>query len=163
MFKAAILIASDKGAKGERLDTSGDVIERYLLQNGYLLAERLIVPDERAEISAHLVRLCDDVQCDLVLTSGGTGLSPRDWTPEATTDVLHRLVPGIPEAMRAASMTITPRAMLSRAVAGIRGRTLIINMPGSPKAVAENLDVLDLALIHGLEILTGQTFDCARK
>lgn len=163
MFRAAILIASDKGSRGERQDTSGDVIQQYLSEKGYLLVERLIVPDERSIISQELIRLCDSGSCDLILTSGGTGLSPRDWTPEATLDIIHRQVPGIPEALRAASMTITPRAMLSRAVAGIRGSTLIINLPGSPKAVAENLETLSGALDHGVEILTGSTWDCARK
>lgn len=163
MFKAAILIASDKGARGERQDTSGDVIEAFLKHNGYTLAERLIVPDERQLIAQELIRLSDQSGCDLVLTSGGTGLSPRDWTPEATLDVIHRQVPGIPEALRAASLAITPRAMLSRAVAGVRGATLIINLPGSPKAVAENLETLSSTLEHGLEILTGRAWDCARK
>ncbi len=163
MFKAAIVIASDKGSRGERQDTSGDVIQDYLAQNGYDLVERLIVPDERPLIASELIRLCDSCGCDLILTSGGTGFSPRDWTPEATLDVIHRQVPGIPEALRAASLAITPRAMLSRAVAGIRGGTLIVNLPGSPKAVAENLATLSGALHHGLEILTARTGDCARK
>lgn len=163
MFRAAILIASDKGSRGERQDTSGDVIQQYLSERGYSLIERIIVPDERSLISRELIRLCDDCTCDLILTSGGTGLSPRDWTPEATLDVIHRQVPGIPEALRAASLSITPRAMLSRAVAGVRGSTLIINLPGSPKAVSENLTTLSGALDHGLEILTGRTWDCARK
>lgn len=163
MFNAAVLIASDKGAAGQRADTSGDVIVRYLEEKGYILKERVMVPDERPLIARELIRLCDEVGCDLILTSGGTGFSPRDWTPEATQDVLHRAVPGIPEALRAASLAITPRAMLSRAVAGIRGSTLIINLPGSPKAVAENLATLDSALGHGLEIMTGRTWDCARR
>lgn len=163
MFRAAIVIASDKGSRGERQDISGDVIEKYLGDQGYTLVERLIVPDERQIISNALVRLCDEVSCDLILTSGGTGLSPRDWTPEATLDIIHRQVPGIPEALRSASMSITPRAMLSRAIAGVRGSTLIINLPGSPKAVEENLAVLTGSLNHGLEILTGRTGDCARK
>lgn len=163
MFKAAIVIASDKGSRGERQDTSGDVIQDYLAEQGYELIERVIVPDERSLIAGELVRLSDTCGCDLILTSGGTGFSPRDWTPEATLDVIHRQVPGIPEALRAASLIITPRAMLSRAVAGIRGGTLIINLPGSPKAVAENLVTLSGALRHGLEILTARTGDCARK
>lgn len=163
MFNAAILIASDKGSRGERQDTSGDVIQQFLTDRGYTLIERIIVPDERDLISRELVRLCDEAACDLILTSGGTGLSPRDWTPEATLDVIHRQVPGIPETLRAASLAITPRAMLSRAVAGIRGGTLIINLPGSPKAVAENLETLAGSLEHGLEILTGRAWDCARK
>ncbi len=163
MFKAAIVIASDKGSRGERKDTSGDVIEKFLNDRGYMILERMIVPDERHLLSDALVRLSDELSCDLILTSGGTGLSQRDWTPEATLDVIHRHVPGIPEALRAASLAITPRAMLSRAVAGIRGATLIINLPGSPKAVAENLAVLSDSLDHGLEILTGRAAECARK
>lgn len=163
MFNAAILIASDKGSRGERQDTSGDVIQKFLSDNGYTLVERLIVPDEPALISQELIRLSDDLGCDLILTSGGTGLSPRDWTPEATLAVIHRQVPGIPEALRAASLAITPRAMLSRAIAGVRGQTLIINLPGSPKAVSENLATLAGSLEHGLEILTGKAWDCARK
>lgn len=163
MFRTAILIASDKGARGEREDTSGDVIQQYLADKGYELVERVIVPDDPDRISQELIRLSDTVGCELILTSGGTGFSPRDWTPEATLAVIHRAVPGIPEALRAASMALTPRAMLSRAVAGIRGRTLIINLPGSPKAVAENLATLDGGLLHGLEIMTGRTWDCARK
>lgn len=163
MFNAAILIASDKGSRGERQDTSGDVIQQFLSDNGYTLVERLIVPDEPALISQELIRLSDDLGCDLILTSGGTGLSPRDWTPEATLAVIHRQVPGIPEALRAASLAITPRAMLSRAIAGVRGQTLIINLPGSPKAVSENLATLAGSLEHGLEILTGKAWDCARK
>lgn len=163
MFRASILIASDKGSRGERQDISGDVIQKFLSNRGYTLVERIIVPDERQLISDELIRLSDQSSCDLILTSGGTGLSPRDWTPEATLDVIHRPVPGIPEALRAASMAITSRAMLSRAVAGIRGATLIINLPGSPKAVEENLAVLADSLDHGLEILTGRTGDCARK
>lgn len=163
MFKAAILIASDKGSRGERLDVSGDVIQDYLSENGYELVERVMVPDERDILAGELIRLADECGCHLILTSGGTGFSPRDWTPEATLDVVHRQVPGIPEALRAASMSITPRAMLSRAVAGIRGSTLIVNLPGSPKAVAENLVTLTGALHHGLEILTARTGDCARQ
>ena len=103
MFKAAVLIASDKGAAGQRADTSGDVIVRYLEEKGYTLAERVMVPDERDLIARELIRLSDEAGCDLILTSGGTGFSPRDWTPEATQDVLHRAVPGIPEALRAAN------------------------------------------------------------
>lgn len=163
MFKAAIVIASDKGSRGERQDISGDVIQQFFSEKNYTLIERIIVPDERALISQELIRLCDVSNCDLILTSGGTGLSPRDWTPEATLEVLDRLVPGIPEALRAASYAITPRSMLSRAVAGVRGSTLIINLPGSPKAVSENLVTLESVLDHGLEILTGRAWDCARK
>ncbi len=163
MFNAAIVIASDKGSRGERQDVSGDVIQQFLSDKGYILIERIIIPDERAIISQELIRLCDDSACDLILTSGGTGLSPRDWTPEATMDVIHRPAPGIPEMLRAASYEITPRAMLSRAVAGVRGSTLIINLPGSPKAVSENLSTLEKVLDHGLEILTGRAWDCARK
>jgi len=163
MFRTAILIASDKGSRGERQDISGDVIAEFIREMGFEQCERTIVPDDRETISKTLVRLADEVQCDLILTSGGTGFSPRDWTPEATLDIVHRPVPGIPEALRAAGLKKTNRAMLSRAVAGIRGNTLIINLPGSPKAVAENLEELKDVLTHGLEILTGKTGECARK
>lgn len=161
-YRVAVLTASDKGAKGEREDASGDLIRKTMTDHGYRIAESILVADERDEIAAHLRRLCDSGEIDLVLTTGGTGLSPRDFTPEATKDVLEREIPGIPEAMRIRSMEITPRGMLSRAVAGIRGRTLIINLPGSPKAVAENLEVLLQSLDHALDILVGTARDCAR-
>lgn len=163
MFSIGVLVASDKGAKGERVDKSGDLIIALMVEAGYKPMEKVIVPDDKETISSELVRMCDIEGYNLVLTTGGTGFSPRDWTPEATKDVIHREVPGIPEAMRAFSMTITPKAMLSRSVAGIRGKTLIINLPGSPKAVKENLECVLPALKHGLEILLAQASECGEK
>jgi len=162
MFTAGILICSDKGSRGERVDESGTVISRNLSKLDARVVRYEIVPDEKKVIAAKLVEWADRDCLDLILTSGGTGLSPRDWTPEATLSILDRIAPGIPEAMRAASLNKTPRAMLSRGVAGTRGRCLIINMPGSPKAVQECLDIILPALSHGIEILRGEASECAR-
>ncbi|MPW26661.1 molybdenum cofactor biosynthesis protein [Alkalibaculum sp. M08DMB] len=162
MIKVGILTASDKGHKGEREDKSGKVIQDRVKEISGIVSEYVIVPDERDSISSTLISMADKSQLDLILTTGGTGFSPRDITPEATKDVIEREVPGIPEAIRAKSMEITNRAMLSRATAGIRGKTLIINMPGSPKAVNESLDIILPVLIHAIEILIGQTGECAR-
>ena len=161
MYRIAILTASDKGSAGLREDRSGPVIAGALSAIGTVVAT-VIVPDDRTSIAGPLRQWADRDGIDLVLTSAGTGLSPRDITPEATLDVLERLVPGIPEAMRAYSMTLTNRAMLSRAVAGTRGRTLIINLPGSPRAVSECLEVIVPVLPHALGILTAQEGECAR-
>lgn len=163
MFKVGIITASDKGARGEREDKSGKLIKDIMTSNGYDVVEWKILPDEREKISKELINMSDNLKLDLILTTGGTGFSPRDWTPEATLDVINRQVPGISEAMRYNSLNITPKAMLSRGVSGIRGETLIINLPGSPKAVKENLDYILPALKHGLEILKGLTSECARK
>lgn len=163
MIRLGILVASDKGHKGERTDESGKVIIDIFSQSGYEIVEYKIVPDEKEIISNNLCRQADILGIDLILTSGGTGFSPRDITPEATLDVIQRQVPGIPEAMRQKSLEITPKAMLSRAVAGIRNRTLIINLPGSPKAVKECLEVILPVLQHAVEIMKGQTGECARK
>ncbi len=161
MFQAAIITASDKGSRGQREDVSGQVAKEILEKNGYTVVQQMILPDERQLLADEMRRLCAE-QVDLILTTGGTGFSPRDWTPEATLDVVERQVPGIPEAMRMNSLQITKRAMLSRAVAGICQQTLIINLPGSPKAVRENLEFIVTELAHGLEILRGQAQDCAR-
>lgn len=163
MIRIGILIASDKGYAGERTDESGKVIIDIFNRLEYEIVEYKIVPDERKIISENLCRQADQLGIDLILTSGGTGFSPRDITPEATLDVIDRQVPGIPEAMRQKTLEITPKAMLSRAVAGIRNNTLIINLPGSPKAVKECLDVIFPVLQHAIEILKGQTGECARK
>lgn len=162
MYKIGIIVVSDKGYSGERTDESGKVIRDTFTGDDFEIAEYKIVPDEREIISESLCNLADQLGIDLIFTSGGTGMSPRDITPEATLDVIDRLVPGIPEAMRQKSLEITSRAMLSRAVAGTRNRTLIINLPGSPKAVKECLDVISPVLLHGMEILKGQTGECAR-
>ena len=163
MFRAGIITASDKGAAGEREDLSGPAIRQMLEETGaYTVTRSVILPDDRQQLAATMAQWCDQGLVDIIFTTGGTGFSPRDWTPEATLDVCQRMVPGIPEAMRAASMKITPRAMLTRGVAGIRGGTLIVNLPGSPKAVRENLEVILESLPHGLEILAGTAGECAR-
>lgn len=163
MFKVAIVCMSDKGSKGEREDISTQVIERIMIENGYEVSKKVLIPDEFQLIKETLINLCDNNLVDLILTTGGTGFSKRDVTPEATEEVIEKRVPGIPEAMRAYSLTITKRAMLSRATAGIRKNTLIINMPGSPKAVEESLNYIVSELKHGLEIMVGSASDCARK
>jgi molybdopterin adenylyltransferase len=162
MFTAGVLTVSDKGSRGERVDESGQVIKAALVSLGASEIKYGIVPDERPAISAKL-REWSDAGVDLVLTTGGTGLTPRDVTPEATLDVLDRVAPGFAEAMRAYGMKQTPQAMLSRAVAGIRKKTLIINMPGSPKAVKECLEAISPALPHAIETVRGQASECARK
>ena len=163
MFQAAIITASDKGSQGLREDVSGQVIREILEHNGYAVVHQVILPDDRQLLANEMRKLCDEAGVDLILTTGGTGFSRRDITPEATLDVVERLVPGIPEAMRLNSLQITKRAMLSRAVAGIRKGTLIINLPGSPKAVRENLEYVITELAHGLQILRGEDSECARK
>ena len=151
-YTAAVITVSDKGYRGERQDTSGPSLCRILEEHGYEVVRRELVPDDMELIRQALLACCDQ-EITLVLTTGGTGFSPRDITPEATLSVVERLTPGIPEAMRAESMKITPRGCLSRSAAGIRGRTLIVNLPGSEKASRENiLAVLD-PIAHGLDIL----------
>lgn len=157
-YSFAVITASDKGSKGLREDKSGEVIRQMLLPWGDV-SEYHIVPDEKEKLAELMCQLADK-KIDLIITTGGTGLSPRDVTPEATRMVIQREVPGIPEAMRRESMKITSRAMLSRGIAGIRGQTLIINLPGSPKGVKENLEVVLPALDHALEILTGRGGEC---
>ena len=163
MINLGILTASDKGSSGERDDESGKVIMDFASKINAQIIDYKIVPDDRNIISSHLVNMADVLGADLILTTGGTGFSPRDLTPEATLDVIDRQVPGIPEAIRQRSLEITPRAMLSRATAGIRNKTLIINLPGSPKAVKECLEVILPILPHAIEILKGQTGECASK
>lgn len=163
MIKVGILTASDKGSQGLREDASGPLISKRVAEIPGEVVYTIIVPDERAMISAELIKMVDEMDLHLILTTGGTGMSMRDITPEATKDILDRDLPGIPEAMRAKSLHFTDRAMLSRAVAGIRKQTLIINMPGSPKAVSECLDVIIPILEHGIQILRGETGECARK
>ena len=160
-MKVGILTISDKGARGEREDRSGPAIREMMEGAGAEIVRAKIVPDEQDEIRAALIQWSDE-GLDLILTTGGTGFSPRDWTPEATKAVIDRETPGIPEAMRRASMEKTPTAMLSRAAAGIRKRTLIVNLPGSERAVRECLEAILPALPHGVEILKGAASECAR-
>lgn len=162
IIKAAILTMSDKGSKGEREDLSGPAIREIIKPYGYEVVEYKIIPDDFDVICRELKRIADDEVANIVFTTGGTGFSERDVTPEATKAVCYRAVPGIPEAIRAYSMTVTKRAMLSRATAGIRKHTLVINMPGSPKAVRESLEFIIAELRHGVEILVGDASECAR-
>jgi molybdopterin adenylyltransferase len=152
-MKLSILTVSDRSARGEREDLAGPKLEQFMTQRGWKLVQKDIVSDEKEEISRKLVEWADGGECDLILTTGGTGFGRRDITPEATTDIIERMAPGLAEAMRIASMSITPHAMLSRSVCGIRGETLIVNLPGSPKAAVENLEVILPALPHAIELL----------
>jgi molybdopterin adenylyltransferase len=161
-ISVGILTASDKGACGEREDLSGKLVGEMVAAIGGVVAAWEIIPDEKDLISQKLVEFADHQRLDLVLTTGGTGFNPRDLTPEATLAVIERVVPGIPEVMRYESLKKTPHAMLSRAVAGIRGQTLIINLPGSPKAVRECLEAILPALSHGIEILRGEAGECGQ-
>lgn len=163
MFKVGILTISDKASKNERVDESGKVIKEIVKDVGYDVNYYNIIPDEVEDIKAELIKCSDELKCDLLLTTGGTGFSKRDVTPEATLQVMTRNAFGISEAIRAYSMTITKRAMLSRAVSVIRNDTLIINLPGSPKAVKESLEYIINELDHGLKILKGLDSECARK
>lgn len=162
MYKVGIITASDKGSRGEREDLSAQVIKEEVAKINGEVIEYVIIPDEQQLIQDKLIEFADEKKLDLVLTTGGTGFSPRDVTPEATLAVIDRLVPGIPELVRMESYKITPRAILSRAAAGIRKQTLIINLPGSPKAVRENLGWILPSLPHGLDILKGTASECAR-
>ncbi len=161
-YTAAVITLSDKGAAGEREDKSGPLAAALLTEAGYDVQETVLLPDEKEQLMKELIRLSDGRQINLICTTGGTGFSPRDITPEATTAVCERMAPGLSEALRAYSMTITPRAMLSRGVAGLRGQSLILNLPGSPKAVREELNYILPHLTHGLDILTGRDGDCAK-
>lgn len=160
MIKVAVLTLSDKGSKGKRKDTSGPAIEKMLKKIDAEVVSYDILPDEKALIKKKLISLCR--KADLVLTTGGTGLSPRDVTPDATREVIKQEIPGIAETMRYEGLKKTPYSMLSRAVAGVRNRTLIINLPGSPKAVRENLAAVIKVLPHAIEKIKGSKADCAR-
>ena len=159
-FTIGVITVSDKGAAGERKDTSGPLIEEMLKEIGGILNKYVIVPDDRDKIAHTLRNMCDVDKLDIIFTTGGTGFSPRDLTPEATLDVIDRLAPGISEAIRMKSLNITPKAMLSRAVSGIRKQSLIVNLPGSPKGVKESLEVIMPALSHGIGILKGVEGEC---
>lgn len=159
-FTAAVVTLSDKGAKGEREDKSGPAIQELLEKEGYRVVETLLLPDGKQPLSKELCRLADLRQVNVIFTTGGTGFSERDLTPEATVDVCDRMANGIADAIRQYSLTITGRAMLSRAVSGIRKKTLIINLPGSPKAVKESLEYVLPQLEHGLGILRGTAGEC---
>ena len=158
----AIVTVSDRGSRGERADASGKALSDCLTSEGYEVRFQTIVPDEIPEISRTLCHYADEENVALIVTTGGTGVSPRDVTPEATLAVIDRAVPGMAEAMRAASLLKTPHAMISRAVVGIRRCTLIVNLPGSPKGVMENLSALLPALPHALEKIQGDPSECAR-
>jgi len=160
-YQAAVVTVSDKGAAGEREDKSGVVVRDILESAGIEVARREIVPDEANLLSELMVALCD-LGFDLIVTTGGTGVSPRDVTPEATLSVIDKEIPGMAEAMRAESLKVTPHAMISRAVCGLRGGTLIINLPGSPKGARENLETVMPAVPHTLEVAGGRVSECAQ-
>lgn len=161
-FRVAVITSSDAGFRGEREDKSAPVIEQMVKEAGFSVVSKVLLPDEQQQLADTMREICDQNQADLILTTGGTGFSPRDVMPEATMSITERQVPGIPEAMRYYSLQITGRAMLSRAQAGIRKQTLIVNLPGSPKAVEECLGYILPHLTHGLEILTQKASNCAR-
>ncbi len=161
-LRAAVITLSDKGSRGEREDKSGPIIVDMLKEAGYVVEEALLLPDGIQPLKAQLIRLADGRQMDLILTTGGTGFAPTDVTPEATMAVATRNAPGIAEAMRAYSLAITPRAMLSRAASVLRGSTLIVNLPGSPKAVRETLEYILPSLEHGIKLANGRDGECAR-
>ena len=162
-FTASVITLSDKGAAGEREDRSGPLAAQMLEQAGYEVKEQLLLADGIEPLKSQLIRLADQRQMDVIFTTGGTGFSPRDLTPEATRAACDRMADGIAQAILSHSLSITPRAMFSRAVSGIRGGTLIVNLPGSPKAVREALEFLLPQLGHGLEVLRGTAGECGRK
>ena len=162
MFKAAVLTVSDRSFRGERPDAGGPLVAELLEAGGYEVVRQDIVPDEQPEIEAMLKAIADSGEVQLLVTTGGTGFAPRDVTPEATLAVAHRNAPGIAEAIRSASLRITPHAMLGRGASVIRGKTLIINLPGSPKACMESMDVFLDAIPHGMALLRNEVEDCAR-
>ena len=162
-LRAAVITLSDKGSRGEREDKSGPLIVEMLTAADYKVEEALLLPDDAAQLRTQLLRLADARQVNLILTTGGTGFAPRDITPEVTLSVAERNAPGIAEAMRYHSLTITPRGMLSRAASVLRGKTLIVNLPGSPKAVKENLAYILPSLAHGIRLAAGLDGECARK
>jgi len=162
MYKIGIITASDTCFKGNRVDKSGELVKEIVEKNGYEVEKYCVLPDEKEKIAEELIYMADVLQVSLILTTGGTGFSPRDITPEATKLVLEREALGISEAMRINSLSITKRAMLSRGISGIRGRTVIVNLPGSPKAVSESLEFIIAELEHGIQILRQEDSECAR-
>lgn len=163
MFSIGIITSSDKGFAGEREDLSGKLIIELVKAHGYNVKKYIILPDEEDILAKEMIYMADELNVDLILTTGGTGFSGRDVTPEATMKICDKIASGIAEAIRVYSLSITPRAMLSRAVSGIRGNTLIINMPGSPKAVREIMEYMIDSVHHGLEIMLGDATECARR
>lgn len=163
MYTVGIVTSSDKGYSGEREDKSGLLIKEILEKSEFQVIRYVIVPDEKEELVKEFKHMCDDLQLNLILSTGGTGFAKRDITPEATKEVLEKEAPGICEAIRYYSLQITKRAMLSRAVSGIRKNTLIVNLPGSPKACKEAIDFVLEDLKHGIDILLGGASECARK
>jgi len=163
MFKVAILTISDRGSKGEREDSSGPLIRQMVKDLPAEVIHYEIIPDEKEIIVKALKKSVDQLKADLILTTGGTGLSPRDVTPDATLEVIEKQVPGFSEAMRAESLRKTPHAMISRAIAGVRGSSLIVNLPGSPKSVKENIGVILPALPHALSKLKGDPSECGQR
>jgi len=161
-IKVAIIIVSDKASKGERTDLSGQMIEDIVRSQGMVVVNKDIVPDEQDCIATRIMDAVDRMQADVVFTTGGTGFSGRDVTPEATRRVMDKEAPGLAEIMRSESYKVTSRAMLSRGISGIRGQSLIINLPGSPKAVKESLEVIMPILPHGIEVLRGESSECAQ-
>ena len=162
MIKVGILVISDKASRGERKDESGPIMKEIVKKLPAEVSEYKIIPDEKDQIKENLINWVDKLRLDLILTSGGTGIGPRDVTPEATKELIEKVVPGFVETMRIKGLEKTPFSMLSRAIAGIRKKSLIINLPGSPKAVRENLEVILPAVKHGIEILKGETGECGR-
>ena len=159
MIRVGILTISDRCSKGEREDKSGDAIRKIMSQFGTRVVDYAIIPDNKENIVGKLTEWSDEGGVDLIITTGGTGLAPRDVTPEATQDVIDRIVPGFSEAIRAKGIKKTPHAMLSREVSGVRGETLIVNLPGSPKAVRESLPVILPALPHAIEVIKGEAVE----
>ncbi len=162
MFRAGIITVSDKGSQGKREDLSGPAIAEMLTQSSFEVCKFLIVADEKSEIKDVLIKFADKEKLDLVLTTGGTGVSPRDVTPDATSEVIDKQIPGMAEAMRHESLNITPHAMISRAIAGIRGHCLIVNLPGGLKAIEEMMPVILSVIPHALEKIKGDPRDCGR-
>ncbi len=163
MYRCSVITLSDRSYAKERVDQSGPILVDYMEEHGFSVVHTCILPDDENQLMDVLSTCCDEETVDIILTTGGTGLSPRDRTPEATEQIIHRKVPGISEYMRAKSMEITPRGMLSRGITGIRHNTLIVNLPGSPKAARECLSFIIDILPHALSTMKGQVIDCGRN